>query len=50
VKGKVNRIYMEPGIWGNYFRIVFDINVEVGTILEIQIGEPPYVEKITGPS
>ena len=46
MKGKVNRIYVEPGIWLNYFRIVFDINKEVGTILEIQIGRPPYIEEI----
>jgi hypothetical protein len=46
VKGKVNRIYVEPGIRFNYFRIVSDINKEVDTILEIQIGEPPYIEEI----
>lgn len=40
MKGKVNRIYAEPGIWVKYFRVVFDINIEVGTMLEIQIGEP----------
>jgi ribosomal protein S17E len=46
VKGKANRIYVEPGIWVNNFRIAFDINIEVGTILEIQIGEQPYTEEI----
>jgi hypothetical protein len=35
-----------PGIWVKYIRIVFAINIEVGSILQIQIGEPPYIDKI----
>jgi hypothetical protein len=46
VKGKVNRIYVEPGIWVKYFRIVFDINIVVGKMLEIQKGEPPHIGEI----
>ena len=46
MKGKANRIYLEPGILVNYFRIVFDINIGVGTMLEILISEPPYIEEI----
>lgn len=35
---------VRPGMWVNYIRSLFDRNIEGGTILETQIGGPPYIE------
>jgi hypothetical protein len=46
VKRRLNINEVEPRVWVNYFRSLFDRNIAGGTIFETQLWGPPYIEEL----